>query len=164
MVLLPLMDDPQFLFPEPWRQTLYSPSVYVVAAAAIYLIISCVKSLYEAKNGSRMQESPCPLYPIDLRCTWRQHRLSLAFVEPSNFIITKQRALLHINHTSRYWKQTHAWLWWLLQSDVWYWQRCTDAETQAAALSARYTLNRMIANTETYKCQPPTYPCHVAVS
>lgn len=32
--------------------------------------------------------------------------------------------------TSCYWKQTHAWLWWLLRSNPWLWQRCAEAQTQ----------------------------------
>lgn len=77
--------------------------------------------------------SPC-WFTLSALVWWR-----IDWAEPFYFIITYQKAFLHINRAFTYWKQTHAWLWWLLQGDSRYERQCTEAESQAAALSARHT-------------------------
>lgn len=66
------------------------------------------------RGGDGKQKSPCWL-PLTVLVWW-----TTVWAEPYYFIITCQKALLHINPTSRQGKQTHAWLRWLLQSNSWY--------------------------------------------
>lgn len=105
-----------------------SPSV--CAAAAIYTSASAVLTVSVRSAGTGSSDHPPSLVH---RCDGRWTELS-RFISRSHL----NRALVHINRATAYWKQTHALAVLIITKRSVLRQRCTEASTRAAALSARH--------------------------